>query len=435
MNRKLLYCLIAASATLMFIGFTAEESKAVPSFAKQTGRPCSGCHTIWPRLNATGREFKLEGYTEVADDYPRIQQDNLDLLRFGPPLALSIISFPYQKITGQSAQTRIPDEFALYFAGRITPNIGVFSTPHWLRNSGQFTLELVKLAAASRIGESNIVGVVVGKMDAAGADPYNTIRYTAFHTINSPAILSRTRAAGDFFGFSDNANEGIVLNGKFFQKIYAAIGGFRGDSGASQVESDPVDVFGRFVFEYPLGGEAIASIGGFLYDGKERYDHSYTQQPVSGGGIVQAPVPTTLDAYKTRIKRYGLDFQYQLESDPHLLEVIGAYMMGKDSGVDVYGSSIDPFSPTPPPAGPGQEIKFTGYYAEVSYFYQRMYGITLGYDHLNSDQDNTLDKKGPTINFTYSPWLNTKFGLEFSKFDLTNGTKERDTNVVVHLYF
>jgi hypothetical protein len=384
-------------------------------------------------LNATGREFKLEGYTEVADEYPRIQQDNLDLLRYGPPLAVSIISFPYQKISGQE-QTRIPDEFALYFAGRLTPNIGVFSTPHWLRDSGSFTLELVKLAAATRIGESNIVGVVVGKMDAAGADPYNTIRYTAFHTINTPAILSQTRAAGDFFQFFDNANEGIVLNGKFFQTVYAAIGGFRGDSTTAQVESDPVDVFGRLVFEYPVGGEAIASIGGFIYDGKERYDHSYTQQvaPV-GGGVVQ-PVTIPLNEYRTRIKRYGLDFQYQLESDPHLLEAVATYMVGQDKGVDIYGSSIDPFSPAPPVV-PGQEIKFTGLYAEVSYFYQRMYGITLGYDHLKSEQDDSLDKRGPTINFTYSPWLNTKFGLEFSKFDLANGMKERDTHVIVHLYF
>jgi hypothetical protein len=417
MKAKTVLCLcIIVAVTAVFAGIAPEKASAVPSFAKQTGRPCSGCHTIWPRLNATGREFKLQGYTEVADDYPRIEQDNLDLLRYGPPLAVSIISFPYQKITGQRDQTRIPEEFALYFAGRVTPNIGVFATPHWLRETGQFTLELVKMSAATRIGESNIVGIVVGKMDVAGADPYNTIRYTAFHTINTPALLSQKRANGDFFKFFDNANEGVVLNGKFFQTVYAAVGGFRGDGSAAQVESDPIDVFGRLVFEYPVFGVSIASLGGFYYGGKEGYNHDATAPDI------------TIPEYYTRIQRYGVDFQWQLESDPHTIDAVAVYMQGQDRGVDQIGI------PTPFP-DPGAQIKFKGMYAELSYFYQRMYGMTLGYDYMNSEQDNSLNKQGPTINFTYSPWMNTKFGLEFSKFDHANGIKERDTNLLVHLYF
>jgi hypothetical protein len=108
-------------------------------------------------------------------------------------------------------------------------------------------------------------------------------------------------------------------------------------------------------------------------------------------------------------------------------------MAGKDENVDQFVAA--------PPSGTGSsEIKFTGYYAEASYFYQRTYGVTVGYDHLKSDQDDTLNKKGPTINFTYSPWLNTKFGLEFSEFDITDPltdtkAKERNTFLVVHLYF
>lgn len=437
--KKSILCCLMACAVLVCAASVPKESLAVPSFAKQTGRPCSGCHTIWPRLNTTGREFKLLGYTEVADDYPRIDQDNLDLLRFGPPLAVSIISFPYQNTTGPNrsivgsgGQTRLPDEFALYFAGRLTSNIGVFSTPHWLRSSGAFTLELVKMAAATRAGESNIIGIVAGKMDVAGADPYNTIRYTAFHTINSPAILSKTRASGDFFSFSDNANQGVVVNGKFFQTLYLALGGFRGDSGSAQVESDPIDVFGRAVFEYPLG-EAIASIGGFVYDGKERYDHSFTQTSAPAGGGPVFTESISLNQYATKIRRTGFDLQYQLESDPHLIEVIGTYMAGRDTNVDQFTGAAASGTGT-------SEIKFTGYYAEASYFYQRMYGITLGYDHLKSDQDDTLNKKGPTLNVTYSPWLNTKFGLEFSEFDIIDPStdtkaKERDTFLVVHLYF
>lgn len=36
---------------------------AVPSFARQTGMQCSGCHTVFPELNSFGRQFKLRAYT------------------------------------------------------------------------------------------------------------------------------------------------------------------------------------------------------------------------------------------------------------------------------------------------------------------------------------------------------------------------------------
>lgn len=44
----------------------ATTASAVPSFARQMGMPCSGCHTQFPKLNAFGRQFKLGGYTMTA---------------------------------------------------------------------------------------------------------------------------------------------------------------------------------------------------------------------------------------------------------------------------------------------------------------------------------------------------------------------------------
>jgi hypothetical protein len=40
-----------------------------------------------------------------------------------------------------------------------------------------------------------------------------------------------------------------------------------------------------------------------------------------------------------------------------------------------------------------------------------------------------------TANVSYLPWLNTKLALEYSTFTYANGVKERDTNLLVHLYF
>jgi hypothetical protein len=147
------------------------------------------------------------------------------------------------------------------------------------------------------------------------------------------------------------------------------------------------------------------------------------------------PTAISLAPYETKIKRQGIDFQFQMESTPHIIDVVAVYMTGKDSNVDVYGATIDTTSLTPPVAGIGQDIKFKGYYAELSYFYDRMYGVTIGYDYFKSNEDSSLDKKGPTYNIAYLPWLNTKLAVEFSVFKLANGLQERDTNLLVHLYF
>src|SRR3981081_3737569 len=47
-------------------------ASAVPSFARQTGMPCSQCHTLsfGPALTAYGRQFKLNGYTFGEGEHP-----------------------------------------------------------------------------------------------------------------------------------------------------------------------------------------------------------------------------------------------------------------------------------------------------------------------------------------------------------------------------
>src|SRR5215468_4367916 len=49
-------------AGLLTISF-AQPTKALPSFARQTGQPCGTCHTDFPALTPFGRRFKLLGYT------------------------------------------------------------------------------------------------------------------------------------------------------------------------------------------------------------------------------------------------------------------------------------------------------------------------------------------------------------------------------------
>jgi hypothetical protein len=54
----------ALSATLLSLGLIlfAANAQATPTFARQTGKTCSFCHSGPPRLNDAGVAFKKDGF-------------------------------------------------------------------------------------------------------------------------------------------------------------------------------------------------------------------------------------------------------------------------------------------------------------------------------------------------------------------------------------
>jgi len=110
---------------LLSAALGARQALAVPSFAIQTSQPCAACHigSFGPQLTPFGRDFKLHGY--VASD----GKDH------GLPLAFTTqTSFTHTAVAqpGGAAPGFKPndnvavDQASLYYAGRITPQVGAF---------------------------------------------------------------------------------------------------------------------------------------------------------------------------------------------------------------------------------------------------------------------------------------------------------------------
>ena len=59
--------------------FVPTQCQAVPSFARQTGMPCTACHTSFPQLTPYGRFFKLNGYV-MSNDQGKL-----------PPIAMMVM--------------------------------------------------------------------------------------------------------------------------------------------------------------------------------------------------------------------------------------------------------------------------------------------------------------------------------------------------------
>lgn len=134
--RKVVITLIA-SVPALFIAFLATLNppsvRAVPSFARQTGLPCSGCHTTPPELNAAGRKFKLMGYVDKDKEKKGITSDAkgrhaaLDMLASLPLSVLfetSLTATNSPQPGTQNGNFEFPQDVSLFLAGAWTTHVG-----------------------------------------------------------------------------------------------------------------------------------------------------------------------------------------------------------------------------------------------------------------------------------------------------------------------
>src|SRR5580765_283341 len=136
--KKLGVFLLGGVPVLVLLSMTAmnpPKVEAVPSYARQTGLACSGCHYAPPELNPAGRRFKLTGYVDKADDTKVVKSDPgkkhaaLDLLGSLPLSVMLDTSFTSTKSpipTTQNGSFEFPQDVSLFLSGAWTSNIGSF---------------------------------------------------------------------------------------------------------------------------------------------------------------------------------------------------------------------------------------------------------------------------------------------------------------------
>ncbi len=136
--KRVVVVLLTAVPILVLISFVAlnpPRVQAVPSYARQTGLACSGCHYTPPELNPAGRRFKLMGYVDKADDTKVIKADGakksapLELLASLPLSVMLDASFTSTKSpvpTTQNGSVEFPQDISLFLSGAWTSHVGSF---------------------------------------------------------------------------------------------------------------------------------------------------------------------------------------------------------------------------------------------------------------------------------------------------------------------
>lgn len=129
--KKVIFSLAVALATAVFV----PAASAIPSFSRQTNLTCQSCHAQHvPILNGFGQAFKAAGYPMMGTQ-GKVEGDRLSI-----PNTLNAsmrLKARYQKSNGantdtipgdttNSGQWQVPEEFSLFFGGRIAENVGFF---------------------------------------------------------------------------------------------------------------------------------------------------------------------------------------------------------------------------------------------------------------------------------------------------------------------
>ena len=138
---------------------TPRSVQAVPSYARQTGLPCSGCHYNPPELNPAGRKFKLLGYVDKDKDKPGITDNSgkrhagLDLLASLPlsaRLEASFTSTASPQPGTQNGNFEFPQDISLFLAGAWTSNVGSFVQVTYDTQDGSFGMDNTDIRYANK---------------------------------------------------------------------------------------------------------------------------------------------------------------------------------------------------------------------------------------------------------------------------------------------
>lgn len=155
------------------------DAQAVPSFSRQASMTCKACHSQHvPILNGFGQSFKASGYPMMGS------QGKVEGERLSIPNTLNasmLLKARYQKSNGaaldlipgdttNSGQWQVPDEFSLYFGGRIAETIGFFFEGNTtsVNTSTSHLVTAFKLPAAVYVADAKF-SVIPFMTDVQGA--------------------------------------------------------------------------------------------------------------------------------------------------------------------------------------------------------------------------------------------------------------------------
>jgi hypothetical protein len=402
-------------------------ASAVPSYARQTGLACEACHTMFPQLTPFGRVFKASGYTMFntlkVEDINNLKKSTLSLSEI-PPVSVMVmastsIAAKANDPQSSTTSTDFPQQLSIFYAGRITDNIGAYIQLTYDDQSGTVGIDNtdIRFADVANVDGHNVLYGVSLNNNPTVQDLWNSTPAWGQPFIGSPAIQSPATITQIEAPLAQVV-AGLTAYTYIDQSFYVEAGAYRSALQGASVANNGntnnniisgVAPYWRAAYEHDWGTNSweFGTLG--LY--------TSLQNPITPAGnainasLSNAPTDKFLDV--------GLDTQYQYIDDDDQF-TLDARWIHENQTLDA--SHAFGFARNRTDELDSADLVGT-------YYWRRKIGGTLGFFDLSGSEDPVYygNFKGNSnsnwglAEIDYVPWLNVKLGLQYTAYLKFNG--------------
>ncbi len=407
---------------LVLAGLWASPASALPSYTRQTGVPCSQCHTIafGPQLTSYGRQFKLNGYVWGGE-------------KSTLPLALMTVlgtTHTSKDLTEAPEHYGTNDNFAMneltgFLAGRLTKSVGAFVEVSYsgIERKVAWGAFDVRYARSGSLGSVGYVAGITINNNPTVTDLWNSTPVWSFPYTGSDLAPTPAAAPILFDGISERVL-GPSVYAMFNNRYYFEVGAYKGMSdawlkhvglsAADNLHLDGMAPYWRAVMQFDSGLHSY-SFGLLGLDAKLRPD----------------PLSPLYDRYSD----IGFDSTYQYSNGDNAVtaNLVLVHERRRLAASEAAEAS-DALSNT---------LRSTRF--DTTYAYKQTWVGSLGWFNTRgttneglfapADTDGSAngspDSRGYTVQLEYVPfgkldsldksWLNLRLGLQYTAYQKFNG--------------
>jgi len=411
-----------------FLSSIPGVSQAVPRSARKTNISCFTCHTVFPALTSFGRQFKLNGYVANAGEVIETKEygakagSEEEVLTLGkvPPISVMMLTswtstHRMQDGAEHNGDLLLPDQFSFFLAGQIAPKAGVFMQVTYDAVNDHFSWDNtdIRMADRSTLGSKSLIYGVSLNNNPTVQDIWNSTPAWGYPYAGS-SVAPGAAAVAKIDGELGQQVAGLSLYALWNDLIYAEAGVYHAAPvGASR----------------PLSGTCAAPCSvaaADIVEGAAPYwrlalQHQFGEHYLMVGayGMNTHILPgdgAPLNGPTNRFDDIAMDVQYEKPFGNDLLTVHSTWI--HESQDWQAGGSTN------------LQNKLNVFRADASYHIKHHYAGTLGYFSTTGTNDVGLystsstgspDARGAIAELAWLPWLNTKFGFQYTAYNKFDG--------------
>lgn len=219
------------------------DAGAVPSFARKNDMVCSTCHSAWPLLNSTGRQFKENGYKFSAGEEPESVISDFMAWDENFPVSAIIKARPFDKKEGKDHKIRALHEFEIIIAGTVYKNVSAFFELE-AEDEDDFHPKMIGRVTWHANQAANLQ-LSYGSLLAS--DPFDTLSGKRRLTRGRNSVIDQKFGGADNNGKLRDARQTIALYGRPMDKVFYMIGYSGSPKDAEGV--DAANIHGRLAVD------------------------------------------------------------------------------------------------------------------------------------------------------------------------------------------